>query len=145
MPHDTPTEHDKFIDLRTQYLRLKGSGTIFCPWCLKINKPGEPACCGLFTEGVERIGREQFRSVQMQFRKIREGGRRHINCPYCGGVVKKPDAEDHPADWIRPMVSWLCCDLLANAVTAIIERETLDKLRAQKARIEDRTADVGRN
>lgn len=145
MPHDTPSEHDKYLDLRRQYLTLKDGGSIFCPWCLKGNKPGETACCGLFTEGVARVGKEQFFSVQTQFRKIREGGRKHINCPYCGTTINRPDKEDHPADWVRPMVSFTCCTMLLNAITALVERETLDKLKAQKSRIEDKVVQVERN
>ena len=145
MPHDQPTERDRYIDLRDQYLRARAGRSIFCPWCLKANKPGEAACCPLFSEGVERIGKEQFQSVQMQFRKIRAAGRKHINCPYCGTTINKPDAENHPADWVRPMVSPFCCDMMHNAVTAIIERETLDKLKAHKARIEDKVVAVERN
>lgn len=145
--HDTPTHEDKQRDLMKQYLRLAadGQGSIFCPWCLKANKPGEPACCGLFTEGVARIGQEQLQSVIRQWRKIVIGVRKHLNCPYCGKTVDKPSAENHPADWIRPMQSPFCCDQMHDAATAIIERETLERLKAQKNRIEDKVVEVGRN
>lgn len=137
--HDEPTEADKQSDLERQYKACeKGdTDTVFCPWCFKGNRPETPACCGFFAQGVTAYGQRQFQSVINQLKEVRFGARKGINCPYCH---KRCVYKEHPTDWIRPMVSPFCCDMLSDVATAIVERKTLERLTADKKRIEDATS-----
>lgn len=143
--HDTPSEFDKFDDLKRQYRNFQRDPAvvIFCPWCMRGNKPGDHACCGFFAEGVDRIGKEQLESVARQWREVRLGSKSNIVCPYCDKRVFKSQA-GHPADWPRPNWSPFCCDMLSDAATALMERDKLNRLKDDKARIED-VVSAGRN
>jgi uncharacterized Zn-finger protein len=133
------TDEERQEDLERQYdnLRADPATVIFCPWCHKTNKLGSEPCCGLFTEGVEKIGQRQFQSIVNQWREMKLGSRRTIKCPYCGQYNRKAEENQHPADWIRPMVSPFCCQLFQDAAIAIAEREALHVQIDQKKRIED--------
>src|ERR1022692_2515782 len=119
--HDEPTEQDRFEDLCRQYANFQRdpATVIFCPWCMKGNKGGEPACCAFFNDGVERIGREQMASVEKQFRESRLGSHGAVKCPYCFTWNKKPDPGDGPEAWMRPFVSPWCCNMMSDCVTAL--------------------------
>ena len=138
--HDTPSDQDKQDDLLRQYENVRAgiAPSIFCPWCFKANVPDKPACCGFFKEGVDKIGRDQFNSVLKQWKEVKLGAARSLRCPYCGTWVKKADEDTHPGEWVRPLHSPFCCDLLADAATAIVERELAQRLAEDKKRIEDR-------
>ncbi len=143
--HDEPSERDKFEDLQRQYANFQRdpSTVIFCPWCMKGNKAGEPACCAFFTDSVERIGREQLASVERQFRNFRAtggNGFRGIKCPYCATLNKPPQPGDGPESWPRPFESPWCCNLLHDAATALTERIMSDRLAEQRKRIEDKVS-----
>lgn len=147
MPHDTPTEQDKLSDLWRQCENFE-SGTalqIFCPWCLKANTPSLPQCCGFFKEGIEKRGQNQLESVLKQLKEVRLGRFRSIKCPYCHVRMKALAADAHPSEWPRPNFSPFCCNMMADAATAVVERMTLDKLTADKKKIEDAQERVGRN
>ena len=135
--HDSPSETDKQDDLTRQYANLRtGKGlVIFCPWCLKSNKPGAPPCCPFFAEGIRKIGEGQLQSIVDQRREVRLGSKRSIKCPYCGAYNREPG--EHPADWIRPMVSPVCCDTFEGAMVAVAQREILQRQIDEKKRIED--------
>ncbi len=137
--HDTPTEKDKLEDLwrQCENFEKKEAASIFCPWCLKANTPSLPQCCGFFKEGIEKRGQHQFDSVLKQLKEVRLGRFRSIKCPYCHTRMKALGPDAHPSEWPRPLISPFCCDLMSDAATAIVERMTLDKLTADKKKIED--------
>lgn len=148
--HDEPTEADRCEDVERQYREFRSApdGTIvpviFCPWCTRGNKPGDPPCCAAFTEAVDAIGKKQLASVERQIREIRLGGQRSMHCPYCDTRIPKPKS-DSPLDWYRPNVSPVCCDLLHDAVLAISQRAIVLDGIERKKKIEDGLVSAARN
>lgn len=82
-------------------------------------------------------GDRKLQSVINQWREVRRGLLKSIHCPYCSEYSKPVDAENNPADWIRPMISPFCCDLLQLAAFAIIERMGMQEKADQMKRIQD--------
>ncbi len=145
--YDTPSEADKLDDLwrQCENFEKKLAPSIFCPWCLKANTPALPQCCGFFKEGIEKRGKHQFESVLKQLKEVRLGRFHSIKCPYCHVRMKALGPDAHPSEWPRPLVSPFCCDMMSDAATAVVERMTLDKLTADKKKIEDAHEKVSLN
>lgn len=62
-------------------------------------------------EQMGMTGEQKIAAVQAQIRAIRLGATEAIQCPYCQSM----NSEGHE----------LCCELLAHAVMAILDREHL--------------------
>lgn len=133
----TESERHEDIDRQASNLEAGVSNSIFCPWCFKINKLDAAPCCHFFTDALKKRGEAKLQSVITQLHAVKTGRMRSLRCPYCSKWNPRMEFDAHPSEWIRPMVSPFCCNMLADAATAIVERETLRRLVEDKNKIED--------
>lgn len=123
------SEADKVIEVDRQ---IRAGGPVWCPWCRAMNVPNQTKCCVAFQSCLEDRAEAQLQSVIAQQKAIELGQANAIVCPYCSriNVAPEPGEQRHPSEWIRPMKSPFCCDLLTIAIIAVVERKkTEDHIR----------------
>ncbi len=144
MTEHVMTEDDKYVEVCRQ---LRAGGAIFCPWCKAMNGPDMQPCCYPYRAALERRANEQLQLVIEQYKAVEIGMTDAIDCPYCGKCNRAPDhtRKRHPSEWIRPMQSPFCCDLMQMAAYAVIERKRTEDYMRHAQRIGESIDKAARN
>ena len=135
---------DGELDRQLRAVRKGETDVVVCPWHGNIVNSETGNCCIEMDEARERLASAHLRSIEKQADRARHGGRKSIECPYCG-EINHPNNLESRAHWKRPNVNPYCCESFFVAVVRLAEHAKVQKQVDHARRIQDNVARASRN